>query len=544
MSSVVRDVTATDDPPVAPLPVRQLDIIHSPLPLRDLPKHAHYAAAYRRFDYFWGLGVEHETYIASSQKRTVRTFDTIALKPERYSVSYYKAYQPAALQTALAEVLSAAGDGGLTVPVLLNNHSFIDVDVFGEHRTTYERVPRPNPRFEGKTLYEWACEYSAWLRNEHGRVFAWDGDTIEFMTQQFYNARVDDVMAELMAGEERFIAELAKLPKRGLLIAYTPLRLATPVNEPWATYLTHPRGVAMFNNGTIHVNVTLPTRLGWDRRPLWWGDFVEKHRRLARLIQWFEPLWVACYGSGDPFATRAMKPETRALFASGSQRLAVSRYIGIGTYDTIGMPVGKILQIPRPDVGTLPWYDWLYARTAYAPLNVIGLDLNFNKHGAHGLELRLFDQMPMASLRAVLCQVVALMDSALQLRAVPDPRTDPRWQMAAGESLYYGPVWHVGPEYLGALGAVFGIDIAGAKEPHLPTVALTSVMDALHLQKGRGWCWQRMVTEADHLPHGQGQAEGTRAEAGGIRTRTQPTQIPQEARAAAVVPPLRSCCRL
>lgn len=499
MSNVVRDATASGDPPV-----RQLDLAlacqaSGQLPLRDLPKHAHYASAYRRFDYYWGLGVEHETYIASSQTRRIRAFDDTALKPERYSVSYYKAYQPAALQTALAEVLAAAvdpsGGGGLPVPVLLNNHSFIDADVFGEHRTTYERIPHYNSRFEGKTFYDWICEHSAWLRDERGRVFAWDGDTIEFMTQRFYKARVDDVMAELMAGEERFVAELAALPKRGVLVAYTPLRLAAPVNEPWATYLTHPRGISMFNNGTIHVNVTLPTRLGWNCRPLWWGDFVEKHRRLARLIQWFEPLWVACYGSGDPFATRATKPETRALFAAGSQRLAVSRYIGVGTYDTVTMPVGKILQIPRPGAGALPWYDWLYARTAYAPLNVIGLDLNFNKHGAHGLELRLFDQMPMESLRAVLCQVVALMDAALRLPSVPDPRTDPRWQVAAGEALYYGPEWRVAPEYLGALGGVFGVDIAGAKEPMTPRAVLNALMEALRPQ--RGWCWRRMVGEAD-----------------------------------------------
>jgi hypothetical protein len=379
--------------------------------------------------------------------------------------------------------------------VLLNNHSFTDADVFGEHKTTYEREPKPNPRFSGKSLYEWICEYSAWLRDEHGRVFTWDGDTVEFMTQRFYNARVADVMAELMAGEERFVAELATLPKRGILVAYTPLRLAAPVNEPWATYLTHPRGVAMFNNGTIHVNVTLPTRLGWNREPLWWGDFVEKHRRLARLVQWLEPLWVACYGSGDPFATRTTKPETQALFAAGSQRLAVSRYIGVGTYDTDTMPRGKILQIPRPPVGVLPWYDWLYARTAYAPLAVIGLDLNFNKHGAHGLELRFFDQMPMESLRAVLCQLVVLMDVALASRTVPDPRRHPAWQAAAGESLYYGPGWRVEPEFLVAIGAAMGAGALDQKEPMTPPAALAVLMDALHPLKG--WCWQKMAKEAD-----------------------------------------------
>jgi hypothetical protein len=387
------------------------------------------------------------------------------------------------------------------VPVLLNNHSFTDADVFGEHKTTYERVPQPNPRYEGKSLYEWASLYSAWLRDERDQIFTWDGDTVEFMTQRFYNARVADVIAELVAGEERFVAELATLPKRGLLCAYTPLRLAAPVNEPWATYLTHPRGISMFNNGTIHVNVTLPTRLGWNREPLWWGDFVEKHRRLARLIQWLEPLWVACYGSGDPFATRATKPETRALFAAGSQRLAVSRYIGVGTYDTAAMPRGKILQVPRPGSGEIPWYDWLYTRTAYAPLGVIGLDLNFNKHGAHGLELRFFDQMPMESLRLILCQLVVLMDVALSPSAkragIPDPRQHPAWQVAAGESLYYGPDWRVEPEFLVAIAAATGADALDQKEPMTPHAALTALMGALHHQKG--WCWQRMIGNSESV---------------------------------------------
>jgi hypothetical protein len=474
---VIRDPTASDDPPVR---------IAGP-PLRNLPKHARYNTVYRRLDYFWGLGVEHETYVATSQTRTVRAFDVAMLKPERYSVSYYKAYQPAALQAALTEVLADAS-AGLVVPVLMNNHSFTDADVFGEHRTTYEREPKPNPKFGGQSLYDWACQYSAWLRDERDRVFTWDGDTVEFMTQRFYNARVADVIGELAAGEDRFVAELVALPKRGLLCAYAPLRLAAPRNEPFATYLTHPRGVAMFNNGTLHVNVTLPTRLGWNRLPLWWDDFVDKHRRMARLVQWLEPLWIACYGSGDPFAQLTTNGHR---FAAGSQRLAVSRYIGVGTFDTDTMPQGKILQVPRPPAGAIPWYDWLYDRTAYAPLNVIGLDINFYKHGAHGLELRIFDQMSRESLREVLEQIVVLMDVVLTRRAVPDPRRHPEWQTAAGESLYYGAGWRVTPEQIEALTSTLGVDIAGAKEPMTPRAVLIALMEALRPQ--RGWCWQRMI---------------------------------------------------
>lgn len=451
-------------------------------PLRNLPKHTRYADQYRRFGYFWGLGIEHETYVATSQTRRITEFTAANMKPERYSVSYYKNYRASFLQSALDAVIRRSG-GALTVPVLMNCHSFTDCDVFGEHATTYERVPKPNPKYTGQTLFDWLCQYSPWLRDEHGRVFMWDGDTVEFMTQRFYCARVEDVLRELREGEARFVAELAKAPRTGLLAAYAPLRLAIPVNEPWATYLTAPRSVAMFNNGTIHVNVTLPTRLGWNRQPLRPRDFVDRHRWLARLIQWWEPLWIAAYGSPDPLCD-----VSASAVAAGSQRLAVSRYIGLGTYDTVTMPAGKILQLPRSAVGPVPWYR---DQGGYEPLDVIGLDLNFNKHWAHGLELRFFDQMPEEGLREVLFDLVVLMDCAQERLPVADPRTDVRWQRAATGALYDGVHWIVEPEYLVALCSVMRV-AAAPKEPMYVEAALELVRR--EMVGRRGACWSAMVS--------------------------------------------------
>jgi hypothetical protein len=448
-------------------------------------KHARYGTAYRRFGYYWGLGVEHETYVATSQTRTVRSFDTATLKPERYSVNYYSAYRPEHLTRGLAAAMDVSG-GALTVPVLMNNHSFKDCDVFGEHRTTYEKIPKPNPRFAGETLEAWAGKYSQWLRDAYGSVYVWDGDTVEFMTQRFYKATVAGVMTELRGAEERFVAELQKLPKQGILAGYGPLRLSAPVNPGWATYLTNPRAVSMFNNGTIHVNVTLPTRLGWNRQPLWPADFVERHRRLARLVQWLEPWWIAAYGSGDPFATMC----DVSGFAAGSQRLAVSRYIGVGTFDTTVMPRGKILQIQKSDAGPLPWYDWLHARTGYAPLDVIGLDINFNKHWAHGLELRMFDQMPLADLDVVLRQVVVLMDIAQEGVTVPDPRKHVQWCRAAGEALLEGRAWRSSPEQMNVLCEALRVS-GRPKEPWFGIDALRWLFEE-ELVPRRGSCWRSM----------------------------------------------------
>jgi len=447
--------------------------------LRNLPKHQHYAATYSRFGYFWGLGIEHETYLATTQSRIISSFEG-QMRPERYCVNYYDAYKAAPLQSMLKRVVDLSGS--LTIPVMMNSHSFTKCDASGEHATVYSRSPTPNPNFRGLTLFKYLCQHSQWLEDKVGTSYTWDGDTVEFTTQNFYRATVVDVLAELQETEDRFIHEIRQAPPVGLLQSHGPLRLVAPVNEPWATYLTNPANISMFNNGTIHINVTLPTQLGFDRMPLWPADFLEKHRRLARIIQWLEPLWVAVHGSPDPFASLSDR------YAAGSQRLAVSRYIGLGTFDTEAMPIGKILQVPRSSV-TAPWYDRLYAATDYTERSEIGLDINYNKHWAHGLELRFLDQLPLPNLQEIMEQLVILMDIAMGPMTISDPRLSLSWQEMAYEALHHGPSWILTPTQLGALGSALGIS-EDQKEPLSPSSALGWIFERLEDRKG--YCWSRM----------------------------------------------------
>jgi hypothetical protein len=193
-----------------------------------------------------------------------------------------------------------------------------------------------------------------------------------------------------------------------------------------------------------------------------------------------------------------MAPHYAEKFAAGSQRLAVSRYIGMGTYDTDTMPTGKILQVNRSELGPLQWYDRLYEKTAYLPLEVLGLDLNFNKHWAHGLEIRLFDQMPMSRLRQIMDHVVLLMDVALASKGpVADPRKDRQWQKMATESLYEGGMWRVAPEQIHALARAFGL-VSDKKEPLPVEEVLQWLMASLAFQKG--WCWNHIAKEKPTLP--------------------------------------------
>jgi len=448
-----------------------------------LHKHKKYGTGYRPYDYYWGLGIEHETYIQTSKTTHFHAF-AHSMHPERYSVRYYNAYRQQALMEVFQKVFDARGS--LEVPVLINSHTFLDTDICGEHVTTYDRQPKRNPRFNGTTIHRWATQRNKWLQDEYERSYTWDGDTVEFMTQRFYKTTVDAVLRELCEIEDSFVSALQTLPAEGVFAKYGPLTL-TSTNHPWASYDTNSKNIAMFNNGTIHVNCTLPTRLDWYCRPMRFHEFRAQHQRLARLIQWMEPFWIAVYGSGDPFAAYDSR------FAAGSQRLAVSRYIGLGTFDTETMPRGKINQIAR-DLSAIPWYQELYANTAYVPIDVIGLDINFNKHWSHGLELRFFDQMPREHLRTVMLQLVQIMDASLTKSVLcPNARHDVRWHSMATDAMYHGLRWKVQPGQMEAICQAFGV-ACHVKEPIPVQTALETIVEELEVY--RGLCWKKMVSTA------------------------------------------------
>jgi hypothetical protein len=453
-----------------------MDLYH----YRNLPKHKHYLQTYKKFDYYWGLGLEHETYIKTSQKKDFQSFEDF-LKPERYSVNYYGVYDPEALKKAF-KIIFEKTNNLLCVPILINSHSLTHADIYGQHKTTYEKIPKPNPKYAGKTLFEWCCEHNKWLKENYEKKFIFDGDTIEFVTQNFYKTNIDAILNELIETEKQFVCEIKRLPKKGILETYVPLSLASPINEPFASYVTNLKNIAMFNNGTLHINLTLPTRLDWSCNPLFWKHFRQQHKRLARLIQWLEPFFVACYGSPDPFGYVSDD------FARGSQRLVVSRYIGLGTYDTHMMPIGKILQIPRK---CFPWYDRLYSKTKYVTMENIGLDINFNKHGAHGLELRFFDQMSNKSLKDVLQKLVVLMDVSLSYKGkIMNPIENLVWQSCAEDALLYGQGWRVSVEQQECINKIFKIYDRTPKEPVFVTEYFNNLFKDFEGKKGL--CWKLM----------------------------------------------------
>jgi hypothetical protein len=76
------------------------------------------------------------------------------------------------------------------------------------------------------------------------------------------------------------------------------------------------------------------------------------------------------------------------------------------------METGKILQ--TTDVPY--WMTQINQKSAYEQLKQIGLDINFNKHYNHGIELRVFDWFPETELEDLLTLLIHSADAALLVK--------------------------------------------------------------------------------------------------------------------------------
>jgi hypothetical protein len=193
--------------------------------------------------------------------------------------------------------------------------------------------------------------------------------------------------------------------------------LMFPTKNPgFVVNYTNPKNISMFNNGTYHINITLPTMLGerdTNRLPRLTNSekFKTDHKKYIRFIQWMEPFIISVFGTSDPLS--AVSP----LYSKSSQRCAISRYIGISTYDTNSMPSGKIMTIPLVEIrgSDKPfwWYKRYHSESGYVMLDELGMDINYRKHYNHGVEIRFLDWFPETMLKEVLEFYVYLADLSL-----------------------------------------------------------------------------------------------------------------------------------
>jgi hypothetical protein len=175
---------------------------------------------------------------------------------------------------------------------------------------------------------------------------------------------------------------------------------------------------------TYHFNFTLPTELDNARHIHNYALFTEQHKNLINIIQWVEPLLLSMYGSGDIFA------KVNSNLSGTSQRIAKSRYIGLGTYDTDTMKPGKILHIDSNNnhLSNMDywWFNKYYEKSDYTKEKLIGVDINFHKHKNHGIELRIFDYFDESKLEDAFTFIILLMDHSLT-KKIKSPIRNKLW---------------------------------------------------------------------------------------------------------------------
>ena len=411
----------------------------------NIEKHKKYKSQYGKGELYWGFGIENETYLEYSNPITVsKDFFLKNHKSERYSVSYYKSYKKDILSSVFERYYEKEykKDQFCTVPLLINAYSFVHTDLLCEHATLYLKNPKPNPKFSGQTIDEYCKSTIPFFKKEFDKSFTYDGDTFEFITQKFYKTTIDKSIDELIDAKENFIKNVQDIPiHKNLSIGgddkndKNKIRFMTK-NHPFAVYTTNRQNLSMFNNGTYHFNFTLPTMLDNKGSILNQKQFIDDHRKAIRVIQLFSPILICIFGTPDPFS------KLDDTFSASSQRCSISRYIGIGTYDTDKMERGKILTVPIKslDIEKCPywWFKRFHSCSSYHTLDEIGMDINFNKHYFHGIEIRFFEYFQEDQLKFLLTFIVHLFDIAYEKREIENYIWTEEWNYMTEKCIRYG----------------------------------------------------------------------------------------------------------
>lgn len=402
--------------------------------------------ANQKTKYYWGIGLENETYLQFEESLIVSgAFIQENIGCERYSIDYRTCYKSG----SLAAVLETAFDKNkhYRVSRMINSHSLDKLDLSYQHKTLpATKPPVDNPEYLGKSILEAFLETQPYniqsmltqKNNPMGSV-NFDGDSIEFVTKYFENRTISDSCDELKATKQLFIDKLNESSVLNGKLNFPDYNIGLNM------FMSNQENVVLFNNGTYHFHITLPT-LTENSRIVDYPNFDSIHTNAIYLLQWFEPFFIATLGSPDIMGAISTKYDLREKFASGSMRNAMSRYTGVGTFNKT-MSKGKVLTYPVEDFRKLLkfakeeniwWRDQIESALDYELLSDVGLDFNQEKMYQSGFEFRSFDEFPSSYLNDVLLAIILICEHSLHLPDVSWGHDSVVWNNLVFKSLKNG----------------------------------------------------------------------------------------------------------
>nr|WP_315151625.1 hypothetical protein [uncultured Flavobacterium sp.] len=416
--------------------------------------------------YYWGIGLENETYMQFEESLIVSgAFIQEKIGFEKYSIDYRKCYKPESLAPMLKKAFGLKEN--YKVSRMMNSHSLEKLDINYQHKTLspikplvdtetceVSAQPTENPEYLGKSIMELFLEEQPYniqsmitQRNKTMGSVHFDGDSIEFVTKYFENRTIADSCKELKATKKLF---LDKINESSVLNE----KLNFPdYNNGLNMFMSNQENLVLFNNGTYHFHITLPT-LTEDSRIVDYNNFERTHANAIYLLQWFEPFFIATLGSPDIMGVISDKFSLDKKFTLGSMRNAMSRYIGVGTYNK-AMPKGKILTYNVDDFRKLLkfekeenvwWRDQIEADMEYEMLSEVGLDFNQEKMYQSGFEFRSFDEFPAEYLNDVLFSIILICEHSLNLPDVQWGHDSTVWNNLVFKTLKNGYLTEINEE--------------------------------------------------------------------------------------------------
>jgi hypothetical protein len=396
-------------------------------------------------NYYWGIGLENETYMQFEESLLVSgEFIQEKIGCERYSIDYRKCYKSGSLGLVLE---SLDKHKNYKISRMINSHSLDKLDINYQHKTLAFTKPLiDNPEYIGRSILEIFLEDQPYniksmltqKNNPMGSV-NFDGDSIEFVTKYFENRTISDSCEELKTTKKLFID---KINESSVL---TETLYFPKYNIGLNMFMSNQENIVLFNNGTYHFHITLPT-LTENSRIVDYPKFDETHANAIYLLQWFEPFFIATLGSPDIMGAISKKYQLDETFALGSMRNAMSRYTGVGTFNK-AMAKGKILTYQVEEFRKLLkfskenniwWRDQVELAMDYELLSDIGLDFNQEKMYQSGFEFRSFDEFPSRYLNDVLHAIVLICEHSLNLPDVMWGHDSVVWNNLVFKSLKNG----------------------------------------------------------------------------------------------------------
>jgi hypothetical protein len=386
---------------------------------------------------YWGIGIENESYLMFKDPVKVsKDFILNNHKRERYSVNYWANYKDDILKNTLEKVPDT-----ITIPEYINAYQFQKTDLSGEHMSLYTKEIKENPKFSGKTINDILKERSPVFNLLFEKNMIYDGDTFEFTTFHFYKTNVVSAVNELKEIKSTFLKEINSQKIFNKQVVFPDH------NYGFVKFMTNPKNLGICNNGTYHINITLPTGIDKDGNIRNSYKFKRIHSNAIRAIQWIEPLLVAVYGSPD--ILHILNPS----YSGGSQRLGFSRYIGLGTYDTKTMEKGKLLDSFDYNKQKTYFTD-LHRNSPYNPPETCGYDFNYNKFTRHGIELRIFDYFPEKYLEDIINLLILVCEFSTT-RVIP--ALSDNWSTLALGAIKKGSNFRIPPKIYNEIYEKFGI---------------------------------------------------------------------------------------